>query len=158
VEGRLRGRAVKDHARVVEEAERLLGHPVRALHGLQDERDPVAAARRLVRGMITAAYGLESPPVGETSRIDLRANEAALGLLDELDRWRKLGGDAGPEHVVSALERAPVRVHGTTVPGRVAVVDLLRARTRRWQAVFILGLEEGVFPRRSTETPFLSDE
>ena len=34
----------------------------------------------------------------------------------------------------------------------------MRARTRRWQAVFILGLEEGVFPRRSTETPFLPDE
>ena len=158
VEGRLRGRAIKEPVRVVEEAERLLGHPVPALRALQDERDPVAAARGLARGMITAAYGLESPPIGEASRIDLRAHEAALGLLDELDGWRKLGGDAGHEQLVSALERAPVRGHGTTEPGRVAVVDLLRARTRRWQAVFVLGLEEGVFPRRSTETPLLSDE
>ena len=158
VEGRLRGRAVKNHERVVEEAERLLGHPVPGLRELHDEADPLVAARGLVRRMITAAYGLESPPVGEASRIDLRAHEVALGLLDELEGWRKLGGETTEEQVVSALERAQVRVGGTAEPGRVAVVDLLRARTRRWQAVFILGLEEGVFPRRSTETPFLPDE
>jgi ATP-dependent helicase/DNAse subunit B len=88
----------------------------------------------------------------------LRTHEAALGLLDELEGWRKLGGETSPEQIVSALERAEVRIGGTAEPGRVAVVDLMRARTRRWQAVFILGLEEGVFPRRSTETPFLPDE
>ena len=158
VEGRLRWRAVKDSARVVEESERLLGHPVPGLQDLHAEADPLVAARRLVRRMITAAYGLESPPVGETSKIDLRTHEAALGLLDELEGWRNLGGETSPEQIVSAIERAQVRLGGTAEPGRVAVVDLLRARTRRWQAVFILGLEEGVFPRRSTETPFLPDE
>ncbi len=158
VEGRLRGRAVKDPARVVEESERLLGHPIPGLGELRDEPDPLAAARAVVRRMITAAYGLESPPVGEGSRIDLRTHEAALGLLDELEGWRKLGGETSTEQIVSALERAQVRIGGTAEPGRVAVVDLMRARTRRWQAVFILGLEEGVFPRRSTETPFLPDE
>jgi ATP-dependent helicase/nuclease subunit B len=158
VEGRLRGRAVKDPARVIEESERLLGHQVPGLRELQDESDPVAAARGVVRRMITAAYGLESPPVGETSRVDLRAHETAFGLLDELEGWRKLGGETSPEAIAAALERAQVRLGGTADPGRVAVVDLLHARTRRWQAVFILGLEEGVFPRRSTETPFLPDE
>jgi ATP-dependent helicase/nuclease subunit B len=158
VEGRLRGRAVKDSARVVEESERLLGHPVPGLQDLHAEADPLVAARRLVRRMITAAYGLESPPVGETSKIDLRTHEAALGLLDQLEGWRKLGGETSPEQIVPAIERAQVRLGGTAEPGRVAVADLLRARTRRWEAVFILGLEEGVFPRRSTETPFLLDE
>jgi ATP-dependent helicase/DNAse subunit B len=38
------------------------------------------------------------------------------------------------------------------------VLDLLRARTRRFRAVFVLGLEEGAFPRHSPETPFLSDD
>ena len=158
VEGRLRGRGIKDPGRVVEEAERLLGHSVPALREVQGEEDALAAAHTLLRRMITAAYGLESPPVGEASRIALRTHEAALGLLDELEGWRKLGGETSPEQIVSALERAQVRIGGTGEPGRVAVVDLMRARTRRWQAVFILGLEEGVFPRRSTETPFLPDE
>ncbi len=158
VEGRLRGRAVKDPARVVEETERLLGHPVPALRELQAASDPLAAAGSVVQGMITAAFGLEAPPVGESSRIDLRAHEAALALLRELDGWRGLGGETAPDQIVSALERVLVRVGGSAEPGRVAVVDLLRARTRRWQAVFIIGLQEGVFPRRSTETPFLPDE
>ena len=158
VEGRLRGRAVTEPARVVEEAERLLGHPIPALRDVQAEADPIAAAEQLARGMITAAYGLESPPVGEASRIDLRAHEAALGLLGELNGWRRLGGEISPDQIVSQLERVPVRIARPGEPGRVAVVDLMRARTRRWQAVFILGLQEGVLPRRTTETPFLPDE
>jgi len=158
VEGRLRGRGIADPARVVEEAERLLGHPLPALRDLSAEDDRIAGAGRLARTMITAAYGLESPPVGETSRVDLRAHEAALALLDELEGWRRLGGDPSAEQIVAQLERAQVRMARAGEPGRVAVVDLMRARTRRWQAVFILGLEEGVFPRRSTESAFLSDD
>ena len=42
--------------------------------------------------------------------------------------------------------------------GRVAVVDLLRARTRRFDAVFVLGLEEGSLPRRGGGSPFLDDD
>ena len=42
--------------------------------------------------------------------------------------------------------------------GRVAVVDLLRARTRRFDATFVLGLEEGSLPRRSGDSPFLDDD
>jgi ATP-dependent helicase/DNAse subunit B len=158
VEGRLRGRAVSDPTRVVEEAERLLGHAVPALRDLEVESDPIAAAERLARGMIVTAHGVESPPVGESSRIDLRAHEAALALLEELEGWRRLGGDTPPDQIVSLLERAPLRLARPGEPGRVSVVDLMRARTRRWQAVFILGLEEGVLPRRATETPFLPDD
>jgi len=43
-------------------------------------------------------------------------------------------------------------------PGRVAVVDLLRARTRRFDVVFVLGLEEGSLPRRGASSPFLDDD
>ena len=64
----------------------------------------------------------------------------------------------GPEALVAALERAPVRLAAPRDPGRVAVLDLLRARTRRFRAVFVLGLEEGVLPRRPHEAPFLTDE
>ena len=38
------------------------------------------------------------------------------------------------------------------------MLDLLRARTRRFDTVFVLGLEEGVLPRRGTGSPFLDDD
>jgi ATP-dependent helicase/nuclease subunit B len=38
------------------------------------------------------------------------------------------------------------------------VLDLLRARTRRFEVVFVLGLEEGRLPRRPQASPFLDEE
>jgi ATP-dependent helicase/nuclease subunit B len=158
VDGRLRGRAVTEPTRVEEESARLLGHPLPALADLRVAAGPTEGVRGLARAMLRAAYGLAAPPTTDEARLDLRAHEAALRVLDELEGWEGLGGDVGPEHVVAALERATVRRDGPREPGRVAVVDLMRARTRRWQAVFLLGLEEGTFPRRSSETPLLPDE
>src|SRR4029078_2284257 len=43
-------------------------------------------------------------------------------------------------------------------PGRVAVLDLRDARTRRFNAVFVCWLEEGVLPGGPRETPLLPDE
>ena len=47
---------------------------------------------------------------------------------------------------------------GAGEAGRVAVLDLLRARTRRFEVVFVLGLEEGRLPRRAQSSPFLDEE
>ena len=71
---------------------------------------------------------------------------------------RRWAGGSARRRSSATLDGAPVRVPGTRDPGRVAVLDLLRARTRRFEAVFVVGLEEGTFPRRSSETPFLPDE
>ena len=108
--------------------------------------------------MLRGAHGLETPPVGEASRLDLRACEAVSRLLDELEGWRELAGELAPEDVLAALERLPVRLASAAEPGRVAVLDLLRARTRRFDTVFVLGLEEGSFPRRANPSPFLDDD
>ena len=108
--------------------------------------------------MIRFAYGTEAPPAGETSRLDLRAYDAALRVLEELDGWAALGGEVEREDVVAALEHAEVRLGAAAEAGRVAVLDLLRARTRSFAAVFVLGLEEGSLPRRSRTSPFLDDD
>ena len=84
VEGRLRGRAVADPARVDEESERLRGAPVPALVELRAEDDPVAAARGLVEVMVRNAWGLDSPPTVDDARVDARAYRAATRTLDEL--------------------------------------------------------------------------
>jgi ATP-dependent helicase/nuclease subunit B len=153
VEGRLRGRAIHTPARVEEEAEKLREAPIPALGELRAAESPVAGVRTLLRSMLRAAYGTDAPPAGETSRLDLRSYGAALRLLDELESFEVTADDLLP-----ALERAEVRLASAGEAGRVAVLDLLRARTRRFEAVFVLGLEEGSLPRRSRVSPFLDDE
>ena len=158
VEGRLRGRAVHTAARVEEEAEKLRGAPVPALGELRAAESPVAGARTLVESMVRSAYGLEAPPVGDAPRQDLRVAEAAARLLGELEAWQAAGEPVSPEDVVEALERATMRGPSPSGPGAVAVVDLMRARTRRLEVAFVLGLEEGALPRRTHGSPFLDDD
>ncbi len=159
IEGRLRGRAVDDGARTEEETMRLRdGHPLPPLDLLRKATTPLDAVRELGGFMLRASYGLEAPPVGEESRQDLRAYEAVRRLVEELEGWVALGGSLTFDEIASALERAPVRAGGPGEPGRVDVVDLLRARTRRYEVVFVLGLEEGTLPRRAQTSPFLDDE
>jgi ATP-dependent helicase/nuclease subunit B len=158
VEGRLRGRAVQAPERVVDEAERLRGQPLPALAELLDAPDPVEAVRELSERMLRNAYGLERPPADAESRLDLRAYETLRRLLTELEGWRELSGELSREDVLTAVERATLPRRAGDDAGRVAVVDLRRARTRRFDAVFVLGLEEGSLPRRGTGSPFLDDE
>jgi ATP-dependent helicase/DNAse subunit B len=158
VEGRLRGRAIASPARVEEEAEALRGGRIPALDAVREADSPVEAVRGLAAAMLRAAHGLESPPVSESAREDLRAHESLRRVLSELAEWEQVAGPASREDVVAALERAPVRSSPAAEPGRVPVVDLLRARTRQFDAVFVLGLEEGTLPRRGHVSPFLDDD
>jgi ATP-dependent helicase/DNAse subunit B len=153
VEGRLRGRAIHTPARVEEEAEKLREAPIPALAELRGAEDPVEAIRAQLRTMLRAAYGTEAPPAGEGSRLDLRAYGHALQLLTELN-----GLDVTRDELIAALERCEVRLASSGEAGRVAVLDLMRARTRRFEIVFVLGLEEGSLPRRSRTSPFLDDD
>ena len=158
VEGRLRGRAVQTPDRVVEEGQKLHGRPFPALTELREATDPVEAVRALAARMLRNAYGLEQPPVGESSRLDLRTYQTVSKLLSELDRWRTLAGELSREDVAAVLERQTLRPFRGDEPGRVAVLDLARARTRRFDVVFVLGLEEGSLPRRGSSSPFLDDD
>jgi len=158
LEGRLRGRGVTAAARVEEEVGKLRGQPLPQLDAVRAAADPLAAVKDLARAMARAAHGLEAPPTGEAARLDLRAHERVARLVAELEGWRDLGGEATREEAVGLLEEAPVRLAGAGEAGRVAVLDLLRARTRRIEVVFVLGLEEGRLPRRAHSSPFLDED
>src|SRR5438874_2165606 len=158
LEGRLRGRGVSSPTRVEEEVQKLRGQPLPHLEQLRAAENAVAAVDTLARVMLRAAYGLESPPTREQARLDLRAHERIRRLLAELDGWRELGGDLGRDEVVALLDTARVSLPRGGQAGRVAVLDLLDARTRRFEAAFILGLDEGRLPRRSQGSPFLDEE
>jgi RecB family exonuclease len=158
VEGRLRGRAVHSPERVVEEAERLRGAPIPDLAELQAAAGPLEGAGRLIRAMAAHAHGLNEPAAGVVAQRDLQAYEAARAVLDELARWSELDGVLGPDEIVEALERGTLRAPQGEARGSVAVLDLMRARTRSFDVVFVLGLEEGGLPRRARTSPFLDDE
>jgi RecB family exonuclease len=108
--------------------------------------------------MLGSAYGVDAPVAEEAVRLDLRAHEALVRLASELESWRAATGELSREDVSAAIERLTLRPQRGDEPGRVAVVDLLRARTRRFDVVFVLGLEEGSLPRRSSGSPFLADD
>jgi ATP-dependent helicase/nuclease subunit B len=158
LEGRLRGRGVTVAARVEEEIGKLRGQPLPHLDAVRSAADPLAAVEQLAGAMIRSAHGLESPPTGEAARLDLRARERAQRLVSELEGWRDLGGEVKRDEVVALLDDAPVRLAGAGEAGRVAVLDLLRSRTRRFEVAFVLGLEEGRLPRRVQGSPFLDEE
>ena len=156
-EGRLRGRAISQPERVAEEIEKLRPGALRVVEALRSDPDPVAAVRERARRMTAAAHPPGEPAATEETRRDLRAFETVHRLLDELDGWRRLGGEVTREEVVTALEDAFVPGARAGEAGRVAVLDLARARTRRFEVVFVLGLEEASLPRRERESPFLDD-
>jgi len=159
LEGRLRGRAIAARERVEATVEELRPGALDQVELLRVDGRVLDAVRELATGMLRAAHGLEAPPTGEPARLDLRAYEACWRLLDELAGWERLTGDTlGRDEVVAAFEKTIVRGASPGEPGRVAVVDLLRARTRRFEAVFLLGLEEGSLPRRGQVSPFLDDD
>jgi len=157
VEGRLRGRAVTDRARVDEESEKLRGGPVPALADLRANDDPLAATRTLIALMIRNAWGLESPPTTNDARIDARAYRAADRTLDDLGALVSADVDVTTDDILVALERTRVAPESPERE-KVAVLDHERARTRAFDVVFVLGLEEGAFPRRARPSPLLSDE
>jgi len=156
-EGRLRGRAIATPERVEEVMREVRGATVPPLDALRAAVSPLDAVRGLAASMLRATHGLERPPVGDDSAQDLRTHEAVARLLDELEGWERITGALAVEDVVPALERVTIRPRSAE-GGRVAVLGLERARTRQFEVVFVLGLEEGSLPRRGTGSPFLDDE
>ena len=158
LEGRLRGRAVRTRVRVEEETLRHRGQPLPFLELLRSASTTIAAARSIAVWMLRTGHGLEAPPTRDAARVDLRAFEVVRRLLDELEEWQGLGATVDAGDLVASLESARVSVGRPYEPGRVAVLDLLAARTRHYEIVFVLGLEEGSLPRRSATATLLDDD
>ncbi len=158
LEGRLRGRAVSSPERVEEETLRLRGQPLPFLELVRGAATNLDAIAALADFMLRAAHGVDAPPVGGPARNDLEVREALGRLLDELTAWEALAGPLRAEELVATVERATATLRSSFGPGRVAVLDMLRARTRHYEVVFVVGLEEGTLPRRSTPPTLLDDD
>jgi ATP-dependent helicase/DNAse subunit B len=89
----------------------------------------------------------------------LREGQAALAALRDVLRPGGAGAgrlDAARVHRV--LEQLEVHVGDNPQPDRVQVATPEAIRARRFEAVFVCGLQEGEFPRGAASEPFLSDE
>jgi ATP-dependent helicase/nuclease subunit B len=158
LEGRLRGRAIHTPDRVEQETLKLRGQPLPFLEAVRSGGSSHEAVGSAARSMLSAAYGLGGPPVSETAQVDLRAFEATLRAVEELEAWHALAGRVDAEDIVYVLERAYLGAGSAQQAGRIAVLDMLRARTRHHDVVFVLGLEEGRLPRRSAPATLLDDD
>jgi ATP-dependent helicase/DNAse subunit B len=158
-EGKLRGRGIARGDRTVEVTLELRSGRALPLYDLAAAADePIEAVRRVTDAMLRNAHGTVAPPLGQQAQSDLRAHDAVARTLAELEALRADGQEVGRLDVLSSLERAEARGDRPGLPGRVAVLDLLRVRTRRYDTVFVLGLEQGTLPRRARVEPFLDED
>lgn len=112
-------------------------------------------AERLFAGpYLRAAHVLEG---AETD--DARAFRAAQAALRDLRALARSGnaGQIDAARIHDTLAALPVHVGEAPQPGRVMVASPLDVRARRFEAVFVCGLQEGELPAPGRSEPFLSD-
>ena len=87
---------------------------------------------------------------------DAHAFEAGRKALTEMRELAMAAFDARRIH--DTLAELRVRAGERVQPDRVQVTNPGGIRARRFEAVFVCGLQEGEFPRRTAPEPFLPDD
>jgi ATP-dependent helicase/nuclease subunit B len=139
--------------------------PLEALDHLREaaQRGGAALSERAAREL---EWLFDAPRRGQAAILEseeldearaLAVGRRALGELGRLARAApELGMDAAElARVLEALEIVSGEPEGQ---GRVAVVDPLALRARRVRALFLTGLQEGVFPASARPEPLLAEE
>jgi len=126
----------------------------RALHVRFDawpERAPLAGHRAALRSLLEDSLGWTRDSPGA------RAVEEAL-LRDETGAPDSFVLDAEelPALVERSLERAASRRLGGLGAG-VQVLEVMEARARTFEQLFVIGMNRGVFPRTISEDPLIPD-
>jgi ATP-dependent helicase/DNAse subunit B len=166
----LEQRARKDGARTAAAARALWEerHPTFPLDAIDAvrrdaERGAPALCRRLAREasrLFAGPFRREAPVFGAAEQLDARVAARARQALDELARLAQsdpaLAGTG--EELLRTLAELELFVGDEPGPGRVQVARPQDLRARRVRALFICGLNEGVFPRPARPDPFLGDE
>jgi ATP-dependent helicase/DNAse subunit B len=124
------------------------GAPLLAELERQLERLFAAPYRR--QAAILRGPELDDPRVFVAARDAL----AQLRAVVEADPRTRLD----PNRILAALQELHVHLGDPPQPDRVQVAKPEAIRARRFQAVFVCGLQEGEFPGGATPEPFLPDE
>ena len=85
--------------------------------------------------------------------------DAVLEAVESLKTFRLLGTEASWEEFLETFEEKLRRavLSGPPLNGGVRVLDAMDARGESFRHLFLIGLEEGLFPRQVREDPLLSD-
>jgi RecB family exonuclease len=133
-----------------------------------DEIDRLAAAaadpERLLDELAKQANRLFSGPYRRTAHVlegaeldDARAFQAIGSALRDLRALARTGSRTDLGRVEETLAALEIHAGEDPQPGRVAVATPLAIRARRYDAVFVCGLQEGEFPASGGADPFFSD-
>ncbi|HXG52064.1 MAG TPA: PD-(D/E)XK nuclease family protein [candidate division Zixibacteria bacterium] len=112
------------------------------------------------RALLEKYFGIRDGDAAEEETAAQRASRAVLETLSALSTLDVLG--SRPSRATFAalferwLERKSLPVSDPHAGG-VAVLDAMAARGSRFRALFVLGLNEGLFPRTIREDAFLRD-
>ncbi len=140
------------------------GRPLWELESLRraGSEGPVPTLERaaeLARSLAEQPHRRRAPVLAEDDRADQLVAEAAAGSLREVAELAASDSRIAPdpERLVVVLESLRVPRSRPGVAGRVEVVTPYRARAHQFSYVFVLSLEQGEFPRRRRDDPFLTD-
>jgi ATP-dependent helicase/DNAse subunit B len=98
--------------------------------------------------------------LGAAEMDEARALAGGRSALAELRELARVAPDAAPAsagELASVLARQEVNSGELPGPGLVSVLDPLALRARRVRALFLAGMQEGVFPLRARPHPLLGD-
>ncbi|HTB69349.1 MAG TPA: PD-(D/E)XK nuclease family protein [Solirubrobacteraceae bacterium] len=139
----------------LEAIERMLAAQERGARALLDR-----AARELQRLFAAPRRGqarvLDGEELDEASAVSVARR--ALAELRELARFAPELAPASAGELARVLAGLTLLAGEGPAPGIVAVLDPLELRARRVRALFVCGMQEGVFPARARPQPLLGEE
>src|SRR4029077_807045 len=126
-------------------------------------RGPAALAAQLdfeVERLFGRPYERRAHVFSHDELEDPRAREALRAALKDVAALAAAAPQLAPdrETLHDLLGDIPVHLGSDPAPDRVQVARPEEIRARRFEAVFVCGLQEGEFPRPPRAEPFLSDD
>jgi DNA helicase II / ATP-dependent DNA helicase PcrA len=125
---------------------------LRAATRTATEGDPLRET--VVAALEAVAWRPDSPPPGGAARERWEAVAALVGLAEE---FQATASQPGLADFVAELARRAAVQHAPAVEG-VALSSLHSAKGLEWDAVFVVGLVEGVLPTTYAKTPDAVEE
>ncbi|MGI8904638.1 MAG: PD-(D/E)XK nuclease family protein [Solirubrobacteraceae bacterium] len=145
----------REGLRSAADARARLGWKLGEIDRLRAAVDPVAELCCQARALLAAGHRGAAGTLQPLEELDARALGVLLGAVEELE---ELGERVSGVELIELLDGLRVRAGAAVRPGAVLLAEPLSIRARRFRAVFVCGLQEGVFPRPGLPEPFLSDE
>lgn len=164
LEQTVRQKRLESVEEVVAAWEKRDGRPLWELDALRKARHGAPGAllestARIARVMAEHPHRRRAPLLDDPARADQLAAESAARWLEEVAAVATADPGLAPDgaDLVALVEDVRVPVAGPSVAGCVEVMTPYRARARQFPFVFVLSLQEGEFPRRRRDDPFLAD-